>query len=99
MNINPQQNYSPIKDRTPVYFTIPEFGEKVRSGEIRDVDGTGYYANEEKISSIKVVPVQFTDEKYHSDEARQRILREGGFPPQVNLMAGGTHVAWFANEE
>ena len=99
--ISPARNHSGVEDKTPTYFTIEDFGDRVRNGEFTNEDGVptgfGYFANEEKISSVKVDLIYFTDEKYHSAAVREQIVKDGGFPPQVNLMADGSHVAWFTN--
>jgi len=97
MSINPQENFSPVTDKSPVYITISEFREKVVAGEITDNQGVGYYANADKISSVKVV----LSEAFEPEEPPKDPITGQYLPPTKvrNRMANGTHVAWFPNEE
>jgi len=89
--ITPNENYSGMQG-TPEFSTIEDFRQSVVEGLITDDDGVGYYANAEKISSVKVVLSDaFEPEEPPKDE-------HGNYLPPTrvrNRMAGGTHVAWY----
>ncbi len=91
--ITPSENFSG-KTGTPIFYTIPEFEEKVVVGELLDQDGVGYYATEEKISSVKTVLSEIRHDHDYPLEY-DPVTKQ---PKEVRLrtrMADATHVAWF----
>jgi hypothetical protein len=94
--ISPAENFSG-KTGTPEFSTLEGFKENVIAGSITDADGVGYYANKDKISAVRVVLSELTDERYDNPEVRQAIIDAGGIPPMTTRMADATHVAWFPN--
>lgn len=86
--ISPVENYSG-KTGVPTFYIIEDFKERVVAGEFTNNDGVGYYANAEKISSVKVILAECSEpEEAPKDE-------NGNATKQRNRMANGTHVAWF----
>lgn len=84
--INPKENYSGAEG-TPIFYTIEEFEDKVITADLMDLDGVGYYANAEKISSVQVKLSEIRE-----DHDNPRTPEDGKMRTR---MLNGTHVAWF----